>query len=325
MFIATLAIIIGLGLLVWSADRFLDGTAALANHFKLPSLFMGIFIVGFGTSAPEMVVSTIAAFDGVPGLALGNALGSNIVNIGLVLGITAVISPMIINSQIVKNELLLLIVIVLFLGYVLFDGSLTIFEGYMLLAGFALLIIWSVKTALTDRADELSSESTEELQSHEMQLKQAVTWLVVGLVVLVGSSRLLVWAAVEIATGLGISDLIIGLTIVAIGTSLPELATTLVAVRKKEHDMAIGNVIGSSMFNILGVVGIAGVIAPFSSISENVMIRDWSVMFGLTIALFLMAYRFGKGGGINRSEGVFLVVVYLFYNVYLIYDVLITK
>jgi cation:H+ antiporter len=313
-----LAIIAGFALLVWSADKFVEGAAATAKHLGMPTLLIGILIVGFGTSAPEMVVSAIAAYEGNPALALGNALGSNIVNIALILGVTALVVPITVHSKIVKKELPLLILIVLFAGYLLLDGSLTFIEGILLLIGFFSLIGWSIYAAIKGKGDVLEGELESVLQEHAMSLKLGIIWLIVGLVLLIASSRILVWGAVGVAHEFGVSDLIIGLTIVALGTSLPELAASVIAARKGEHDIAIGNVVGSNMFNLLAVIGIATVINPMNSIAPEVLYRDWIIMFVLTIALLAMAYGFkGKDGRINRVEGAILVLCYVAYNAYL--------
>ncbi|QJR80623.1 calcium/sodium antiporter [Alteromonas pelagimontana] len=322
MLLASLAIIVGFALLVWSADRFVDGAAATASHAGLPPLLIGMVIVGFGTSAPEMVVSAIAALDGNPDLALGNAIGSNIVNSSLILGVTAVIAPIAVHSKIVKKELPLLLLIVLLLGGLLLDGNLSSMDAVILLAGFFGVIGWSVFSALSSRGDALETEFSQEMSEQQMPLARAIMWLIVGLAVLIASSRLLVWGAVEIASALGVSDLIIGLTIVALGTSLPELAASIIAARKGEHDIAIGNVVGSNMFNILAVVGIAGAIEPINQLSAGVLSRDWAVMFALTIGMLLMAYGFGKQGRINRWEGGLLVSAYIAYNGFLAYQLL---
>ncbi len=315
-----MAIIVGFALLVWSADRFVEGAASTAKHLGMPSLLIGILIVGFGTSAPEMVVSAIAAYEGNPALALGNALGSNIVNIALILGITALVTPIAVHSKIVKKELPLLLFIVFASGYLLLDNQLTLLEGMILLSAFFGLIAWSIFSAIKGKGDVLESEIESELQEHPMSLKAGIVWLIIGLVLLIGSSRLLVWGAVGIAHEFGVSDLIIGLTIVALGTSLPELAASVIAARKGEHDIAIGNVVGSNMFNILAVIGIATVISPMNQIAPEVLNRDWIVMVALTIALFVMAYGFkGKEGQISRAEGFILVLCYVAYNSYLGY------
>lgn len=312
------AIIAGFAILVWSADKFVDGAASTAKHLGMPSLLIGILIVGFGTSAPEMVVSAIAAMEGNPALALGNALGSNIVNIALILGVTAVVAPITVNSKIVKKEIPLLLLIVLASGYLLFDNTLTFNEGLILLFGFFSLIGWSIFAAIKGKGDTLESEIDDELIEHEMSLKAGIMWLVIGLVLLIASSRLLVWGAVGVAHEFGVSDLIIGLTIVALGTSLPELAASVIAARKGEHDIAIGNVVGSNMFNILAVIGIATVISPMNNIAVEVLQRDWPVMLALTIALLVMAYGFkGKEGKITRFEGSILILCYVAYNTYL--------
>ena len=313
-----LAIVLGFALLVWSADRFVDGAASTAKHLGMPSLLIGILIVGFGTSAPEMVVSAIAAYEGNPGLALGNAIGSNIVNIALILGITAIVAPIAVNSKIVKKEIPLLLLIVLFTGYLLLDNTLTLFEGVILLAGFFALVLWSVFAAFRSRGDSFEDQMDIELNEDIMSLKVGIMWLVFGLILLIASSRLLVWGAVGVANSFGVSDLIIGLTIVALGTSLPELAASVMAARKGEHDIAIGNVVGSNMFNLLAVIGIAVIIAPMNSIPLEVLQRDWIIMLLLTIALFAMAYGFrGRNGRINRVEGTILILCYVAYNTYL--------
>jgi len=322
MLVASLAILGGFILLVWSADRFVEGAAATAKHAGMPSLLIGMVIVGFGTSAPEMVVSAMAAIDGNPDLALGNALGSNIVNTGLILGLTAIITPILVQSKIVRKEIPLLLLISSALGYFLWDGSLTRFESVLLLVGFFTLIGWSIYSAMRGKGDKLESEMDQELVEHEMPIKKAIFWLVIGLILLIVSSRLLVWGAVSIAEALGVSDLIIGLTIVALGTSLPELAASIIAVRKGEHDIAIGNVVGSNMFNLLAVVGIAGVISPITGMSSEVMSRDWLVMMGLIIALLFTAYGFRGAGRINRLEGAGLLIAFCAYNVWLVSPVI---
>lgn len=318
MILYLLAIVAGFAILVWSADKFVDGAASTAKHLGMPTLLIGILIVGFGTSAPEMVVSAIAAMEGNAGLALGNAIGSNIVNIALILGVTAVVSPIVVNSNIVKKEIPLLLLIVFIIGYLLLDNSLSFVEGIILLGGFFALVVWSIISAMRNKGDALESDMEDELIEHPMSLKAGIIWLIIGLVLLIASSRLLVWGAVGVAHEFGISDLIIGLTIVALGTSLPELAASVIAARKGEHDIAIGNVVGSNMFNILAVIGIATVIAPMNNIPFEVLQRDWIVMLVLTVALLVMSYKFrAKNGVITRLEGTILILCYVAYNSYL--------
>ncbi|WP_022964439.1 calcium/sodium antiporter [Halopseudomonas pelagia] len=321
MLLAAAAVIAGLILLVWSADKFVGGASATATHFGMPPLLIGMLIIGFGTSAPEMVVSALAASQGNPGLALGNAYGSNITNIALIIGLVALISPINVHSQVVRKELPILLGITLLAGYQLIDGQLSRNDAWVLIAVFFVLMGWSVFQGLRSRGDTLESDYDKELKDNAMPLRTALIWLVVGLVLLVISSRILVWGAVYIAQSLGVSDLVIGLTIVAIGTSLPELASALVAIRKNEHDLALGNVIGSGLFNTLAVVGIAAGIAPMA-VESVVLYRDWVVMFALTLGLLLMGFTFkDRLGRINRLEGSGLLLVYVGYTGYLAWTI----
>lgn len=322
MLLASLAIIAGFALLVWSADKFVEGAAASANYAGMPPLLIGMLVVGFGTSAPEMVVSAMAAMDGNPALALGNAVGSNIVNITLILGVTAIIAPIAVHSSIIRKELPILLLVTLVIGAMLWNHHISTLEAWALIGGFMLLIGWSIWSALHSKGDHLEQEMDDELSSQSMSLKSSIFWLITGLVLLIISSRILVWGAAEIAQQLGVSDLLIGLTIVALGTSLPELAASIVAARKGEHDIAVGNVVGSNMFNSLAVIGIAGTIEPISNIGAEVFWRDWTSMLFVTGLLLLTAARFGKSQTISRSEGAVLLVCYLGYNGYLIYGAL---
>ncbi|NKN31941.1 calcium/sodium antiporter [Marichromatium bheemlicum] len=316
MSLAFVAVIVGLVLLVWSADRFVEGAAATAGHLGVPVLLIGMVVVGFGTSAPEMVVSAFASAQGNPGLALGNAYGSNITNIALILGLTALLSPIAVHSRLLRRELPLLALVTALAVYQLWDGELSRFDAWVLLAVFALVMGWTIVQGMRGRGDALGGEMAQELDTHPLPLGRALGLLALGLVVLLGSSRLLVWGAVEIAHGFGVSDLVIGLTIVAIGTSLPELASSVAAVRKGEHDLALGNVIGSNLFNTLAVVGIAGAIHP-AAIAPEVLSRDMVVMVVLTLSLFVFGYGWRRQGRINRIEGAVLIACYLAYMGYL--------
>ena len=317
MLIALLAIAVGLILLVWSADRFVEGSAATAGHFGMPPLLIGMVVVGFGTSAPEMVVSALAASQGNPGLALGNAYGSNITNIALILGITALIAPISVHSQVMRKELPILAVITLFAIWQLFDGTLSTLDALALLGVFFVLMGWSIWSGMRTPDDPMATEVSAELQAHAMPIRRALFWLAVGLVLLIISSRILVWGAVDLATAFGVSDLIIGLTIVAVGTSLPELASSIIAARKGEHDLALGNILGSNLFNTLAVVGIAGLITPIG-VADEVLVRDLPVMAALTLALFVLGYGFRGPGRINRLEGGTLLTVFVGYTAYLL-------
>jgi cation:H+ antiporter len=315
---AIAAVVLGLALLVWSADRFVEGAVATARHLGMPALLIGMVVVGFGTSAPEMVVSALASLQGNPGIALGNAYGSNIANIALILGLTALISPIVVHSQVLRKELPVLTAVSLLAAAQLWDGHLSRLDAVVLLGVFAALMGWSILQGLRERSDNLGVEMEQELATHAMPLPRALVWLVVGLALLIVSSRILVWGAVSIAQGLGVSDLVIGLTIVAVGTSLPELASSLIAVRKGEHDLALGNVIGSNLFNTLAVVGIAGAIHPLD-VPPEVLTRDMAVMGALTLSLFVIGYGFrGRQGRINRVEGAVLLTVFLGYTGYLV-------
>lgn len=318
MLLPVLAVVLGLVLLVWSADRFVDGAAATARHLGMPTLLIGMVIIGFGTSAPEMVVSALAASQGNPGLALGNGFGSNITNIALILGLTAVLSPIAVKSRILKAELPVLMGATLLVGALIIDFEISRMDAWIMLAVFFVIMGWSIRSGMRQPKDALATDVSHELDDDLLPLNRAVIWLIIGLLLLIASSRLLVWGAVDIATTLGVSDLIIGLTIVAIGTSLPELASSVIAVRKNEHDLAIGNVIGSNLFNTLAVVGIAGAIHPLS-VAAEVLYRDWMFMTGLTLSMFILGYGVLGRGRINRVEGSILLCAYFSYAGYLFY------
>lgn len=317
MILPFFALISGLVLLVWSADRFVEGSASTACHFGMPPLLIGMVVVGFGTSAPEMVVSALAALQGSPGIALGNAYGSNITNIALILGFTSLISPIAVHSQVLRKELPILTGVTALAAWQIWDGTITRFDALVLLLVFGALMAWTIWQGLQKKEDNLGSEIEQELEGHIMPIKRALFWLVAGLVLLVLSSRILVWGAVEIAQGFGVSDLIIGLTIVAVGTSLPELASSIIATRKGEHDIALGNVLGSNLFNSLAVVGIAGMIHPITA-GPEVFIHVIPVMAALTLSLFVIGYGFRGAGRINRFEGAVLLLCYTGYTVYLV-------
>ena len=318
MLVDSLAILVGFVLLIWSADRFIIGAAATARNFDVPPLIIGLTIVGFGTSAPEMMVAGFASYDGSPAMAIGNALGSNITNITLVLGIAALIAPLDVHSRILKKELPLLLFATLMALALVRDMTLSRFDGFILLSLLCLLMWWITRQGMRNQSDDaLANEYIEELPG-KMSTSHALFWLVAGLVLLTISSKLLVWGAVNIATTFGVSELIIGLTIIAIGTSLPELAASITGALKNEHDIAIGNVVGSNLFNTLGVLAIPGLISP-APLVEGVLERDFPVVFILTIALFIMAYGFRGQGRINRLEGGLLFSAFIAYQMLLFF------
>ena len=309
------ALAAGIIILVFSADKFVEGAAVVAKRLGLPPLLIGMLVIGFGSSAPEMVISALSSYQGNPNLALGNAFGSNITNIALILGITALISPISVESSVLQRELPLLAFATITAGSLLYlDGNLSRTDGFILIGLFTMIMAWSIRAGMKSEQDHFA-EVVEQEFSEPMPMSKAVTFLVGGLIFLILSSRLLVWGGVEIAHELGISDLIIGLTIVAVGTSLPELASCIAAVRKNEHDLALGNVIGSNLFNTTIVVGISGSIAP-TVVESALLTRDLPVLAILTAALFIMGYSFkGPGTGrINKLEASLLLLAYVAYN-----------
>ena len=317
MLLASLAILVGLPVLLWSAGKFVGGAASVANHFGVSPLLIGMLIIGFGTSAPEIIVSIFAAIQGNSGIALGNAYGSNIANILLILGLTALISPIAVKSNIIKKEIPVLLGITFFASWQVLDQSVSKDDAFSLLGLFVLLISWSIWHGMQGSKDKLADEYSEEINASEGTIKTHIIWLLTGLLLLVASSRMLVWGAVEVATYFGVSDTIIGLTVIAIGTSLPELASSLIAVKKGEHDLALGNVIGSNMFNTLAVVGIAGTIQPMT-VSADFLYRDVVVMLAATVALFIFCIGYKRQGRLNRLEGGAFVAAYAIYTYWLI-------
>jgi cation:H+ antiporter len=313
------AVIAGLAMLIWSADRFVEGAAALARLMGVSVMIIGITIVGFGTSAPEIVVSIIAVLDKTPDLAIGNALGSNIANIGLILGVTAILVPVPIATRLFKTEFPLLVLATILMAWCLYDLSLDRLDG-LLLSGFLIAgLFYLIQVHRKHPADYAHEEHEAEEHVSEMKTPAACGLLLLGLVVLVGSSKLLVWGASNIATSLGVSDLIIGLTIVALGTSLPELAASIASLKKGQPDLAIGNVIGSNLFNSLAVIGIPAMMTSFE-IDPFARSRDLPVVIGLTLLLILIA-RFPTAVPryLTRTKGIFLLSAFVIYQLYLYY------
>ncbi|WP_288364478.1 calcium/sodium antiporter [uncultured Spongiibacter sp.] len=318
MLLILTTLILGLVILVWSADRFVIGASATASILGVSTLVVGILVVGIGTSAPEMLVSAMAAADGQSGLSVGNALGSNITNIALILGLTALYIPLRVQSKLITREIPLLLLVMLGGYFLLRDGELGFTDGCILLGGFLAVVLRQLWEAKHSRGDALEAEYAEEIPKG-MSLPVALGWLLVGLILLMASARMLVWSAVELAQIFGVSDLVIGLTVVAIGTSLPELAASVAAARKGEHDIAIGNVIGSNLFNLLGVMALPGVIAP-GAIDVAIVDRDYPLMLMLTAGFYLVAFGPRRAPEIRRYEGGLLLTVYLGYLAYLLVD-----
>ena len=296
MLISVLSLLFGFTLLVWSADAFTDNGARIARIFNISPLIIGLLIFGFGTSAPEMLVSGLAAYDGHPELSIGNAFGSNIFNIGLVLAVAAIIHPVIVEKNVLIKEWLFLFLSTLVIGFLLMDGFLSFVDGSILLILLLLFLYYVFNESKKD--NNLENEFSEDINKDQSKGK---TWLllIISLVILVSSARLVVWGGTNLALAFGVSDLIIGLTVVALGTSLPELAVAISSALKKQHQMIIGNIIGSNLFNSLGVLAIPGLILPFQIPSE-VMSRDYIYMliFTLLILIFSLKSRINRFGGL---------------------------
>ncbi|MFT6539607.1 MAG: calcium/sodium antiporter [Oceanobacter sp.] len=304
------AILLGLVFLVWSADKFVIGAAATARHLGMSPLLVGLTIVSIGTSAPEMFVSAMASLDGAGNLAIGNAIGSNIANIALVLGITALVAPIPLQRGLLKKELPLLMLISLLAGVVLMDLTLDLIDALILIAALIFALYLMFQQSSDSGEPVMDSDEAEEIEN--TPTAKAVFWLVAGLLILMASSKALVWGATGIASAMGVSDLIIGLTIVAIGTSLPELAASVTSALKGHHDIAIGNVIGSNIFNLLAVMPIPGILAV-TAVDSMALYRDYAVMMGLTVALILLFIINYRTGILGRVSGTLLTTSYAAY------------
>lgn len=318
MILSFIILILGFAALVWSADRFVFGAAALARNFGVPTLIVGLTIVAMGSSAPEMMVAAQAAFADKTDTAVGNAVGSNIANILLVLGITALLRPLSVGSGILKREMPLLVIVSLGAWFIVSDNHFSRTEGLVLFAGFitflATLLILTKRSGNQD--DPLVAEACDEVPN-DVPTSKAVLWLVVGMIMLPISSGYLIDAAVDIAKYFGMSDLLIGLTIIAVGTSLPELAACIAGVLKNEDDLAMGNIIGSNIFNILAVLSIAGILNP-ADIDANIAQRDIYIMLGATFILIAMSLSLKGTRRINRVEGGLLLAAFIGYMYYII-------
>ena len=308
-----LAVVVGLALLVWGSDRFVHGASATARNLGVSPLIIGLTIVGVGTSAPEALVSVTAALNGNPGIAIGNALGSNIANIGLVLGITALVRGVTVRSKIFRLEFPIMFGVIGLAWLLLSDGTLDESDGLILSLAFLLLLLFMTVIAVRARRwDPLQREFTREIPV-DVGTAMALLWFVIGLAALLIGSKIIVWGAVSIARSLEVSDLLIGLTVIAVGTSLPELAASITSVLKNEPDIAVGNVIGSNMFNVLPVLALPGLIAP-TPVPPEALQRDFPVMLTLSVALVVMAWGFRGSGRIARWEGGVLLLAFFCYQ-----------
>jgi cation:H+ antiporter len=322
MLLAIGAIIVGLAVLVWSADKFVDGATSIALHLGVSTMIIGITIVGFGTSAPEILISVIAVIEDTPDIAIGNALGSNIANIGLILGVTALITPLPIAKKVLGQEFPLLLTATAVMTWCLLDARLDIIDGLLLIALLCLMMWYLVRAHRQGSVEDWGESELSEDEVANMSSLVASGWVIFGLIMLVGSSKLLVWGATEVAHAFGISELIIGLTIVALGTSLPELAASIASIKKGEPDLAIGNVVGSNLFNSLAVIGIPATITSFS-IDSLAVTRDLPVVIGLTLLLFALArFQSASQHFISRIKGFCLLASFVIYQLYLYYGVM---
>lgn len=314
MLLIVSTIVIGLALLGWGGDRFIIGASASARNLGVPPILVGLTIVGFATSAPEMLVSALAASSGAPGLAIGNAIGSNIANLGLVLGTAVVIQPLVAESKTLRRELPALLAVT-FLPILLFvDGALSVTDAVILLMGLLALLYWlSVLSYRASVLDPLRAEYEAEIPE-DIPMAKALLWLAIGLAALLGGAELLVFGGERAARALGVSEVVIGLTVVAIGTSLPEFAVSIAGARKNEPDLVLGNVIGSNIFNLLAVIGITGVIAPHR-FEPGVLSVHYPVMAGMTVAVFVLAYnRRKQRGRLSRGAGVAMLISFFVYH-----------
>lgn len=316
MLLSICAVVVGIAVLAWAADRFVFGAAATARNLGVSALMVGLTVVAVATSMPEMLISAIASWQGNAGLGIGNALGSNITNIGLILGITAVIKPLQVHSTTLRRELPILLAITLIALVLMLDGYLRRVDGFLLLIVLGVVMYWVASLGLRTRASDPMRSEFDSSVPHDVSTARSFGWLILGLLMLLLSSRMLVWGAVNIAQSIGISDLVIGLTVVAVGTSLPELAASVASALRNQHDIAIGTIIGSNMFNLLAVLGIVGIVRP-GAFPAEVLTRDYPAMIGLTLALFAMAYGFRKPGQVNRLEGGVLLACFVGYQLYL--------
>ena len=312
MILFSAAILIGLIFLILSADRFVDAASVLAQKTGLSPLIIGMLIVGIGTSAPEILVSALAAMQDNTGLALGNAYGSNITNIAFILGLTALISPIPVQSGILRKELPILCLVTGASIVLLWDRHLGFWDAVLFMVALLALLVWLVKTG-QESPDNFTVEAEANAQAHLPKMSHTGLVLVLSLAVMMAASQGLIWGAEGLAKALGVSDLVIGLTVLAFGTSVPELASSLIAARKNQHALALGNVIGSNLFNTLGVVGVAGLISP-STVPADLLTRDLPLVALLSLSLFVigMGWR-GRTGRVNRWEGGLLLAVYVGY------------
>jgi cation:H+ antiporter len=310
-------VIAGLVLLIWGADRFVHGAAATARNMGIAPLLIGLTVVAFATSAPEILVSVVASLRGEPDLAFGNAIGSNIVNIGLVLGCVAIIRPIELRSATLRREMPALLAVSLLTVSLFLDSYLSRIDGFVLLAGLVIVMFWLTRLGLRSAPSDPIKMDYEAEIPEGVTSKMAALWLVVGIATLLGGAQLLVDGAISLAVMLGVSEVVIGILLVAFGTSLPELAVSLVSALKGEYGLAIGNIVGSNIFNLLAVIGVAAAIAP-APLEPSVLSLHIFVMVAFTLVLFAMTYDYDGKSELSRIEGIALLVAFIAYDTYVV-------
>jgi len=310
-------VIAGLVLLIWGADRFVYGAAASARNLGIAPLLIGLTVVAFATSAPEILVSIVAALQGQPGLAFGNAIGSNIVNIGLVLGVTAMIRPIPLESATLRREMPALLAVSLLTVSLFLDTRLSRPDGIVMLTGLAIVMIWFVRIGIRSAVNDPIKMDYEAEIPDDVSNKMAIIWVIVGLAALLAGAEWLVDGSIGIAKAMGVTDVVIGITIVAFGTSVPELAVSLVSALRREYGLAIGNIVGSNIFNLLAVIGIAATIHP-ATVAPSVLSLHIFVMVAFTLVLFAMTYDYDGKALLSRLEGIALLLAYIAYLYYVV-------
>ena len=310
-------VVAGLVLLIWGADRFVHGAAAGARNMGIAPVLIGLTVVAFATSAPEILVSVVASLRGEPGLAFGNAIGSNIVNIGLVLGCVAIIRPIELRSATLRREMPALLAVSLLTVSLFLDSYLSRIDGIVMLTGLVIVMIWLARLGMRSApTDPIKMDYEAEIPAN-VTMRMAIVWLLIGLATLLVGADLLVDGSMEIARFLGVSEVVIGILLVALGTSLPELAVSLVSALKGEYGLAIGNIVGSNIFNLLAVIGVAATIAP-SALAPSVLSLHIFVMVAFTLILFAMTYDYDGKSELSRIEGVALLIAFIAYDTYVI-------
>jgi cation:H+ antiporter len=310
-------VIVGLLLLIWGADRFVHGAAATARNLGVPPLLIGLTIVALATSAPEILVSLVAALRGEPDLAIGNAIGSNIANIGLVLGVVALLRPVELKSATLRREMPALLAVSLLTVSLFLDSYMSRVDGLVLIVGLVIVMIWLTRLGFrSSSSDPLQAEFDAEIPKH-MSMRLAIFWLLVGIGTLLIGADLLVDGAIEIAIAVGVSEVVIGITLVALATSIPELAVSAVSAFRGEYGLAIGNIVGSNIFNLLAVIGVAATIEP-AVLPPSVLSLHIFVMVAFTLVLFAMTYEYEGRGQITRIEGLALITAYIAYQSYVV-------